>query len=65
VPNTHRYEQERARGREGRYLAGGLISVEERERALFVYSGLLFVQQTKVPSGGFICATNKKIQVHK
>ncbi len=36
-PNTHRNELERARGREGRYLAGELITVEERERALFVY----------------------------
>jgi hypothetical protein len=36
-PNTHRNEQERARGREGRYLARELITVEERERALFVY----------------------------
>ena len=55
----------REREGEGRYLAGEPITVEERERALFVYSGLLFVPQIKVLRGGFICATNKILQVHK
>ena len=42
-----------------------LLSIEEMEKDLFVYSGLLFVRQIKVPRGIFICATNKIIQVHK
>jgi hypothetical protein len=36
----------------------------EGESSICVF-GLLFVRQIKVPRGGFICVTNKKIQVHK
>jgi hypothetical protein len=35
-----------------------IIMLDERERALSEYRGVLFVQQIEVPRGEFICATN-------
>jgi hypothetical protein len=31
-----------------------------QQKTLFVYSGLLFVQQIKIPNGEFICVTKEK-----
>ena len=36
-----------------------------QQKTLFVYLGLLFVQQIEVPRGEFICATNKNLRIHK
>ena len=56
-----RREQE---GEGRRYFIAELITLDERERDLFVYLGLLFVQEMKVPRGEFICATNKILRIH-
>ena len=42
-----------------------IIMLDERERALSVYRGVLFVQQIEVLRGEFICATNNILQIHK
>ena len=57
-----RREQE---GEGGGISAAELITLDERERALSVYPGRLFVPQIKAPRGEFICATNKILQIHK
>ncbi len=48
---------ERKRERGGAYLLRSKLLCCEREIALFVYSGILFVRQVEVPRGEFICAT--------
>ncbi len=56
---------ERKRERGGAYLLRSKLLCCEREIALFVYSGILFVRQIEVPRGEFICATNKTLRIHK